>query len=164
MRFRCARRSAAAAVAGVCLGGLLATVASALPGSGRERPASEGTAYVADLRKAAALAEQAAAATTGLPTGTKSCSQVSPAAGKLAEAADAARAVFQRYRSARTRYGTREEIELIATVEISLREARGQLERAATEAGALSAAEQRAAEREVGLFQTVVALEIEDRL
>ncbi len=164
MRFRRARRSALAALAVVGLGSLLAAVASALPTGGRERPASEVTEYVADLRKAAALAEQASAATAGLEAVSKTCSQVSPAADKVAAAADAAKAVFERYRKAKTRYGTQEEIGLIATVAISLREARGNLERAAGEAAAPKPAEVEAAEREVGLFQTFIAVRIENRL
>jgi hypothetical protein len=127
-----------------------------------ERPANELTRYVAGLRTAAAQAEAARAAAAGL-TGSN-CTSFGPAASKLAEAASSARTAFDAYRKANTRYGTQEEIRLIAALAVDLREARGLLARAAGETGVPSPAEQRAAEREVGLFQTFVALEVQDRL
>src|SRR5262249_30100408 len=87
-----------------------------------------------------------------------------PAAAKLADAATSARTAFDAYRRASTRYGTQEEIRLIAGLAGDLREARGLLARAAGESAVPSRAEQQAAEREVGLFQTFLAVKIEDRL
>lgn len=127
-----------------------------------DRPANELTKYVANLRVAAKQAEAARLAAVGLDG--KSCGTFGPAAGKLADAASSARAAFEAYRKANTRYGTQEEIRLIAAVAVDLREARGLLARAAGETGVPSQAEQQAAAREVSLFQAFLALKIEDRL
>lgn len=130
-----------------------------------ERPASEITEYVADLREAAALVDGAAESAAWVGSrGAKRCDQFEPAANKVAAAADAARAAFERYRKAKTRYGTQEELRLITSIGTGLREARGNLRKAAGEAEAPSRADVDAALKEVGLFQTFVAIKIEDRL
>jgi hypothetical protein len=126
-----------------------------------ERPASDVTQYVTELREAARMAEQAADSSGSVAA---PCARFGPAAARLVSAADAARAVFDRYRTAKTRYGTREEIELIRSLALGLREALGNLARAAGEGSPPSAGEVDAAEREVGAFQVIVAGLVEDRL
>ncbi len=164
MRARGIRRSAAA-LTGLALGALVAAAAYGFSNRAQERPANEVTKYVAQLRSAATLADQAASSTGWLVShNAKRCPQVGPAAAKLAAAAGAAKAIFETYRTAKTRYGTQEEIQLITTVALELREARANLAAVAGETSSPSAAEQQAAEREVSLFQTFVSLEIEDRL
>ncbi len=157
-------RRASALIALVTIATLCVTVGVALAGR-EERPASDVTAYVADLRDAAALAQTAAGSAAWVGSrSAKRCNQFEPAAGKVARAADAAKAVFERYRKAKTRYGTQEELRLIASIGIDLREARGNLQKAAGETATAKPAEIDAAVREVGLFQTFVAIKIEDRL
>jgi hypothetical protein len=130
-----------------------------------ERPANEVTEYVADLRDAARLVDAAAgpAAWVGSRSARR-CDQFEPAANKVAAAADAAKAAFERYRKAKSRYGTQEEIRLITSIGLGLREARGNLRKAAGEPDPPTPAEVDAALKEVGLFQTFVAIKIEDRL
>ena len=139
-----------------------ALAAASAPAGRAERPADELTKYVASLRSAAKLADgahRAAAELTG-----PNCAAFGPAAAGVAEAAASAESAFRAYRKANTRYGTQEEIQLIAALATNLREARGLLARAAGETGTPSPAEQQAAGREVSLFQSFVALKIEDRL
>lgn len=139
--------------------GLLAAEATA----GRsERPADELTRYVAQLRSAAKAAESARSAAADLVG--PSCAAFGPAATQVADAAASTETVFRAYRNANTRYGTQEEILLIAALATDLREARGHLARAAGETTVPSQADQRAAGREVSLFQSFVALKIQDRL
>jgi hypothetical protein len=151
-----------AAAAALAVAGAVAILAATAVAATAERPASELTKYVASLRDAAAKAEAARVAAAGL--GGNSCATFGPAAAKVAEAASSARATFDAYRKADTRYGTQEEIQLIAALAIDLREARGHLARAGGESAAPTQAEQRAASREVSLFQTFLAVKIEDRL
>jgi hypothetical protein len=158
-RARLGRRGVAAALAPAAVACLLSAAAFAATA---ERPASELTRYVADLRAAAKQSERARASASALAG--RQCAGFAPAAAELAGAAEAARKAFEAYRTASTRYGTQEEIALIAALAVDLREARGHLARAAGESGVPSEAEQRAAAREVGLFQTFVALKLERRL
>lgn len=153
----------------VVLAGLLAVVTivigplAAEATAGRsERPADELTRYVAQLRSAAKAAESARSEASSLVGPT--CAAFGPTATQVASAAASAEAVFRAYRNANTRYGTQEEILLIAALATDLREARGHLARAAGETTVPSQADQRAAGREVSLFQSFVALEIQDRL
>jgi hypothetical protein len=157
---RCGGRVRVGVVALACLCVLVA--AGAATAATVERPANELTKYVAGLRTAARLAEQARTSAAGLSG--RQCATFAPAAARLIEAANASRTAFDAYRKANTRYGTQEEIELITSVAVDLRVGRALLGRAAGESGVASAAEQAAAEREVGLFQAVVAQKIEDRL
>ncbi len=141
---------------------IAAALAAASASAGRaERPADELTKYVASLRSAAKLADGAHRATAELTGPT--CAAFGPAATSVAEAAASAESAFRAYRKANTRYGTQEEIQLIAALATDLREARGHLARAAGETGTPSPAEQQAAGREVSLFQSFIALKIQDR-
>jgi hypothetical protein len=153
------QRAAAAALA---LAAAVAILASAAVAATTERPANELTKYVASLRDAAAKAEAARVAAAGLDG--NACGTFGPAAAKVAEAASSARITFDAYRKANTRYGTQEEIQLIASLAVDLREARGHLARAGGETAVPTQAEQQAASREVSLFQTFLAVKIEDRL
>ncbi len=118
---------------------IAAAVAAASASAGRaERPADELTKYVASLRSAAKLADGAHRAAVGL-TG-PSCAGFGPAAASVAEAAASAESAFRAYRKANTRYGTQEEIRLLAALATDLSEARGLLARAAGETGAPSPA------------------------
>jgi hypothetical protein len=130
-----------------------------------ERPANDVTEYVADLREAAKLVQGAVGSAAWVGSrGATRCNQFEPAANKVAAAADAARAIFERYRKAKTRYGTQEEIQLTESIGMGLREARGNLRKAAGEPDPVSKQEVDAALKEVGLFQAFVAIKIEDRL
>jgi hypothetical protein len=130
-----------------------------------DRPASQVDSYVVDLRAAATLAARAKTSTGWLAANdAKRCAQVEPAAATLAAAADAARAIFERYRSAKTRYGLQEEIRLITEIGLDLRESRGALANVAGETFKPTSADEQAALKEVGFFRTLVALELEDRL
>jgi len=142
---------------------IAAALAAAYAPAGRaERPADELTKYVASLRSAAKLADGAHRAAAGLAG--PDCAGFGPAATRVADAAASAESAFRAYRKANTRYGTQEEIQLIAALATDLREARGHLARAAGETGTPSPAEQQAAGREVSLFQSFIALKIQDRL
>jgi hypothetical protein len=153
------RRVAAATLA---LAAIAAAAGTAVRAAPAERPATELTRYVASLRAAARLAEQARVGAAGVTS--KDCGGFAPAASRLVEAAAAAQKTFETYRGAKTRYGTQEEIGLIASLAVDLREARGQLGRAAGESVVPTAAEQESAEREISLFQTFLAIKIGDRL
>jgi hypothetical protein len=157
-------RRAAAVVALSSVGVLCATAGAALAGE-TERPASQVDQYLVALRPAAALAEQARTATGQLAAGNdRRCVQVEPAAAKLAAAAEAAQGVFDRYLRAKSRYGLEEEIRLITAIALDLRESRASLAKLAGEPSAVSATEEQAARKEVGIFRTLVARELEDRL
>ncbi|HEU0305083.1 MAG TPA: hypothetical protein VFR32_10945 [Gaiellaceae bacterium] len=142
------------------------SVVTAIALAGRsERPASQVDSFVVDLQAAAKLAEQAKSSTGWLAANNaKRCAQVEPAAAKLAAAADAAKAVFERYRKTKSRYGLQEEIRLITEIALDLRESRGSLAKVAGESYTPSNAEEKAALKEVGIFRQLVALELEDRL
>jgi hypothetical protein len=143
----------------------LSVVAGSALGGKAERPASQVDSYVVDLRVAAKLAEQAKSSTGWLAANNaKRCAQVEPAAARLAAAADAAKAIFERYRKARTRYGLQEEIQLITEVALDLRESRGSLAKVAGETYTPSNADEEAALKQIGIFRTIIALELEDRL
>ena len=142
-----------------------AVVAGSALGGKTERPASQVGNFVVDLRAAAKLAEQARNSTGWLAANNaKRCAQVEPAAAKLASAADAAKAIFERYRNAKSRYGLQEEIQLITRIALDLRESKGSLAKVAGEAATTSKADQQAALKQVGIFRTVIALELESRL
>ncbi|HKI91673.1 MAG TPA: hypothetical protein VJ986_05190, partial [Gaiellaceae bacterium] len=118
-----------------------------------------------DLRAANTLAVQAANSAAWVGShNAKGCAQFGPAASKLAAASTAAQAIFQRYRQAKSRYGTQEEIRLVNTLKQALAEARGSLAKASGETATVSAAERRAATAEVGAFQQIVARYAEGRL
>lgn len=160
-----ARRTLRAVALAACIGVVVAGSVAAARASRLERPVADVTAFVGDLRQAARLAEEARTASAWIADRNATrCAQVSPAASRLAAAAGAARSVFERYRGARTRYGTQEEIGLIAEIGRDLREARASLARVAGEPGAPSAKERTAAEKEIGVFQQVVAVKLADRL
>jgi len=143
----------------------LSIVAGVALGGKSERPASQIDSYVVELRTAARLAAQAKTSTGWLAANNaKRCTQVEPAAARLAAAVDAARAVFDRYRKAKSRYGLQEEIQLITEIALDLRESRASLGKVAGETFTPSNAEEQAAVKEVGIFRTIIALELEDRL
>jgi hypothetical protein len=130
-----------------------------------ERPASQVDSFVVELRAAAKLAAQAKTSTGWLAANNaKRCAQVEPAAAKLAAAADAAKAIFERYRKTKSRYGLQEEIQRITEIALDLREARGSLGNVAGETYKPTGADEEAALKQVGIFRTVIALELEDRL
>lgn len=159
---RLAARRGVIGVSVLALAGLVAVAALARPS---ERPVKDVNSYVADLRKAATLAQQAASSAAWVGShDAKRCAQFGPAATKLAAAAEAAQAIFQRYQQARSRYGTHEEIWLVNDLKRALAEARGSLAKTAGEAAAPSAAEQKAAKAEIGVFQQTVADYVEGRL
>jgi hypothetical protein len=130
-----------------------------------DRPASQVDSFVVELRAAAKLAAQAKTSTGWLAANNaKRCAQVEPAAAKLAAAADAAKAIFERYRKTKSRYGLQEEIQRITEIALDLREARGSLGNVAGETYKPTGADEEAALKQVGIFRTVIALELEDRL
>ena len=157
-------RRAAALLGLVSVVALCVTAGIAFAGKS-ERPASQVDSYVVDLRAAAKLAEQARSSTGWLAANNaKRCTQVEPAAANLAAAADSAKAIFERYRQAKSRYGLQEEIQLITAIALDLRESRASLAKVAGEPSEPSIADVQAALKEAGIFRTLVALELEDRL
>lgn len=149
-------------VAGVVLAAAALALLPAVTLAARtERPADELTKYVASLREATRLAQdaRAAAAASG-----KDCARFGPAAAKLVEAATAAQTVFTAYARAKTRYGTAEEIRLFGMLAGDLVGGSRALTAAAGGTAPPSAREQRDAERQVGIFWTYLSQRVEDRL